>query len=375
MLGIFKQSVAYAADITEKLIKEFYMQKKIIALAIASALTAPAVAMADAGGNVSMYGVADLSVDMVNDGNTTASGSSNNLVSNASRIGFKGAEDLGGGLTAVFQMEKEVNLDNGSAATQTDLAGNAMFDRNTFIGVASADMGTVLFGRHDTPYKISTRGLDVFADSAADNRQVMSFHDTRLNNVIAYISPSLSGLTIAAASEFGAEGATAASKKGTALSLAGMYSAGGIFGTLAYQSVKLGNVGDLNAAPLGLSVNDELKSFKLGGGYTMDAITVNAVIEKPKATISGVETSNTNLYIGGKFALSGTDAVKLAYGKSGDSTTGGLKATDNHTQVSLGYDHDMSKRTSVYALYNKHTDNSVGGADPSTVSFGMKHAF
>ncbi len=350
------------------------MQKKIIALAIASALTAPAVAMADTGGNVSLYGVADLSVDMVNDGKTQ-SGTSNNLVSNASRIGFKGAEDLGGGLTAVFQMEKEVNLDNGASAAASDLAGAATFDRNTFIGVASADMGTVLFGRHDTPYKISTRGLDLFANSAADNRtHIMSVHDTRLNNVIAYISPSFGGLTIAAASEFGAEKAASTDKKGTALSLAGMYSAGGIFGTLAYQSVKLGTVGDLKAASFGAAVDDELKSFKLGGGYTMDAFTVNAVVEKPKATLSAVETTGTNLYLGGKYALSATDAVKLAYGKKGDTTTGGVKATDNVKQVSLGYDHDMSKRTSVYALYTKVTAAGVA-ADPSTVSIGMKHAF
>jgi predicted porin len=365
--------MACAVDITEKLIKEFYMQKKIIALAIASALTAPAVAMADSG-NVSLYGQANLSIDVVNDGNNP-SGSSNNLVSNTSRVGVKGSEDLGGGLTAVFQAEKEVLMDTGAAGSTT------LFDRNTYLGVASADMGTVLFGRHDTPYKMSTRGLDMFADGVADNRKhIMSAHDTRLGNVIAYVSPAFSGFTVAAASQFGSEGAASGDKKGTVLSLAGMYSLGGIYATLAYQSVKAGDVvgSDLAAPLLGITAADgENKAFKLGGGYTMDAFTVNAVVEKTtlKATPAASDKTGTNVYLAGKFSLSTTDAVKLAYGKRGDTTTGGTTTTNNAKQVSLGYDHDMSKRTSVYALYTKVTDNTSGAVDPSTVSIGMKHAF
>ncbi len=376
-LGIFNQSIACAIDI-RKLNKEFYMQKKIIALAIASALTAPAVAMADSVGNVVLYGQANLSVDVVNDG-ANPSGSSNNLVSNASRVGVKGSEDLGSGLTAMFQLEKEVNLDDGTHdSTTTATNGNSrMFDRNTFIGLSSADMGTVLFGRHDTPYKISTRSLDLFADGVADNRNnIMSGHDVRLDNVIAYISPSLSGLTIAAASEFGAEGAGNASKKGTALSLAGMYTQGGIYATLAYQSVKFGDVGDL-AASLPAAADDEVKAFKLGGGYTMDAIAVNLVVEKftDKIAAATGDTTGTNWQIGGKYSLSDTDAVKLAYGKHGESDTAGFgKNGDETKQVSLGYDHGMSKRTTVYALYNKITAQGVT-ADPSTVSVGLKHAF
>lgn len=364
------------------------MQKKIIALAIASALTAPAVAMADSVGNVALYGQVNLSVDVVNDG-ANPSGSSNNLVSNASRIGFKGSEDLGGGLTALFQMEKEVDMDNGNAHS------GVMFDRNTYLGLASADMGKVLFGRHDTPYKISTRSLDLFADTAAaDNRNRIMKNDARLPNVIAYISPSFGGLTVAAASVFGNEGAGNGAKKGSALSLAGMYSAGGIYGTLAYQTVKLGDVagsdlvGTIPATNTSMSPDDTSKVFKLGGGYTMDAFTVNAVVEKATTTRVAAtgrvaadvgDTTGTNWQIGGKYALSATDAVKLAYGKKGDTTDRGTKNTDNVKQVTLGYDHSMSSRTTVYALYNKVTDSkvvlTVGNPDPSTVSFGLKHAF
>jgi predicted porin len=108
----------------------------------------------------------------------------------------------------------------------------------------------------------------------------------------------------------------------------------------------------------------------------MDAIKVGAVVEKITVTpVSGSETTNNNFYLAGKYSLNATDAVKLAYAKKGN-TTG---ATNNAKQVSVGYDHDMSKRTSVYALYTKVTDEAAQtattGNDPSTVSIGMKHAF
>jgi predicted porin len=344
------------------------MQKKIIALAIASALTAPAMAFAEA----TVYGQADLSIDRINDGNTN-SGTSYNLVSNESRIGLKGSEDAGNGMSVVWQVEAGIGMDTGNTT-----AGQ-LFNRNTYLGLSGAGMGTILAGRYDTPYKISTRRLDVFADTeAADNRGLAGIsmmgagHDVRRSNSLVYLSPSWGGFSLAAGTTFGAENAPSGATKGTALSLAGMYEAGPLYATLAYDSLKYGTVGDL-AAVGPIAVNDEAKAWKAGVGYAMDAITVNAVIEKPKFTqaIGGGSSSSTNLYLGGKFAISTTDAIKLAYTKRGD-TSG---ATNNAKQYALGYDHNMSSNTTVYALYTKITDNTAGAADPSTISVGVKHSF
>jgi predicted porin len=348
------------------------MQKKIIALAIASALTAPAMAFAEA----TVYGQADLSIDRINDGNTN-SGTSYNLVSNESRIGLKGSEDAGNGMSVVWQVEAGIGMDTGNTT-----AGQ-LFNRNTYLGLSGAGMGTILAGRYDTPYKISTRRLDVFADTeAADNRGLAGIsmmgagHDVRRSNSLVYLSPSWGGFSLAAGTTFGAENAPSTATKGTALSLAGMYEAGPLYATLAYDSLKYGNFGALDGAaatPTARSVNDEDKAWKAGVGYAMDAITVNAVIEKPKFTqaIGGGSSSSTNLYLGGKFAISTTDAIKLAYTKRGD-TSG---ATNNAKQYALGYDHNMSSNTTVYALYTKITDNTAGAADPSTISVGVKHSF
>ncbi|MBI3222130.1 MAG: porin [Nitrosomonadales bacterium] len=359
------------------------MQKKIIALAIAAAISAPAMALADTA-NVTVYGQANVSYDMTKNG--SAGTSANKVSSNISRIGLKGSEDLGNGLNAIWQIESLVNID-GTAA-----AGNALGGRNTFAGLASDSMGKVILGRHDTPYKLATRGFDQFADNIADNRSLMGaagVHDTRATDVVAYMSPAMSGFSVAAAYVANAEGVTtAAHTKGSAYSLAAMYDNAGINGAFAYQTIKGGN--GSNASLPALAVGDKADAWKIGGGYTMDAINVNAIYEKTTNTVTGVQTKQTNWYLSGKYSF-GNDAVKLAYTKAGNPT--GAAAADAK-QISVGYDHSLSKRTTVYALYTQLSNSAaaayglttgvtgvtgavagVAGQKPSAFSVGMKHSF
>jgi predicted porin len=167
-----------------------------------------------------------------------------------------------------------------------------------------------------------------------------------------------------------------------------MYEQGPIYATLAYQTVKAGDNGTGNLGAdrlffdLGLPVaaDDELTAFKVGGSYSMNQFAVNAVIEKTTFTpaAGGGDQTGTNLYLGGKFNVNSTDAAKLAYAKHGQ-TTGN---NDGASAFSIGYDHGMSKSTTVYALYTKVTNDAGGtsktataGADPSTLSAGIKYAF
>ncbi|MDE2118527.1 MAG: porin [Betaproteobacteria bacterium] len=417
------------------------MKKSLIALAIAGVFVAP-VAMAEHGeqsvtatGEVVIYGQANVAFDVVNSSNgtttkngataTPASVNANQVSSNASRIGFKGSEDLGGGLSAIYQIETLVNIDNStSAATPT----NGFATRNTFAGLSSSSMGTLVLGRHDTPYKLATRHQDLFADTIADNRSLMggvtfnaltgagsaaASFDGRQTDVVAYISPAMSGFTAAVAYVAGAENPVPANPsptKGSAWSLAGMYNAGALNGSLAYEVHDLGTVGSgtLGALPLGAPSQKET-AWKLGVGYTMDQFAVNAVYEKTNdnfggATgLAGVGTAGGDFfghsayYLSGKYNVTASDAVKLAYTHSGDINGANLAAAKLNTaahQVSLGYDHSLSKRTTVYALYTKLTNNAgaayaLGNADagsggiaangfnssPSAFGLGMKHAF
>jgi len=351
------------------------MQKKLIALAIAAAMTVPALAYAE----VNISGQANMSIDNVNDGASTSSASAWQVNSNQSRIVVKGSDDLGDGLSAMYQLDMRMTLDNG----QTSSTSGRMFDGNNFVGLKSNDLGTVMLGRIDSPYKSSTRNLDVFFDVAGDNRSGVGpiggllTNDSRYDNVIAYMSPSMSGFSVSAAGLFGAETPVANSTKGTGLSFAGMYKMDNIYATLAYLSLKYGTAGtgDLGATNPP-AVDDEKKAFKVGGGYTMDAFTVNAVIEMPssKVALTGNETKNTNFYIAGKFAVNSSDNVKLAYTKRGETEVAGVKQNNDASQIAVGYDHSMSKATSVYANYVKTSANGTA-ADPSVLSLGVKHAF
>ena len=371
------------------------MKKSLIALAVVGAFTAQA-AMAD----TTIYGAANVSFDAVNNGAVASSANANNVASNVSKLGFKGSEDLGDGLTAVYQFENAITMDTGGF-------GGA---RDTFVGLSSATAGTVLAGVHDTPYKIATRGLDLFSDTIADNRSIMGgagLHDLRVGNALAYVSPAMSGVTVAIATSAGAEVPTANATKASVWSLAALYGAGPINVNFGYQTATIGSgtsgtfgattFGNVPANLIGGAVvatatNDKATAWKIGGSYTMDALQVNAIYEKLGYTRAGTDLLNeSNFYLAGKYNVSASDAVKLAYTSAGKSGTPQNPNTDA-TQFTVGYDHGLSKRTTVYALYSKLSNKSAAdytfsqstsaananggvGSAPSVFSLGVKHAF
>ncbi|MBI1175441.1 MAG: porin [Sideroxydans sp.] len=366
------------------------MKKRLIALAVASAFVAP-VAMADS--NVNVYGTVDMSIGSSNNGVVSAT----QVASNTTKIGFKGNEDLGDGLAAVWQIEQQIDLANTGAnggAAKTTFAS-----RNSFLGLKGDSWGTVLLGIHDTPYKISTRHMDPFGDGIGDNRALMGKapigQDARLKDVVAYMSPSMNGFSVAAAYATGgasANNAVAGATKGDAISLAAMYDVDALKVHFGYQTVKNGTAaGQFSLAG---SAGDKIDAWKLGVGYTFDALTVAGIYESVKT--SGATASYINNAGGAKhYTLNGvykfnSDAIKLAYVKSGN--VGSVAAT-GAKQFSLGYDHNMSKRTKLYAVYTKVSNDtaaSFGLADTSTgnptaaaavgknvsaFGIGLKHSF
>jgi predicted porin len=371
------------------------MQKKLIVVALAAAAFSTA-ALADTG-NVSIYGAADLSYDFISTGASAAGAagmSKNNVSSNVSKLGFKGSEGLGEGLTAVWQIEQQINMDNAGTASNSG-TGNTLGTRNTFLGLKSDSMGTVLMGRHDTPYKLATRKLDIFGDSIADNRSMVggvngksaaASFDGRQPDVIAYITPDLSGFTGAIAYLNLNEGATGAAVAGTAtgkasaLSLAGMYKADALYAGLGYEEHKLDTV----------AAGAKESAWKLGLGYDIDALGLGFVYEKTSDNLTAATAANrfghNAYYLSANYKM-GMNAVKFAYGKAGQL---GATLNSSSNQISLGYDHGLSKRTKVYAIYSRISNQSAAsygfsqttatsingiGASPSVFSFGMKHTF
>ena len=406
------------------------IKKSFIALAVAGTFVTPVTVMAADGmmhgpSNVTIYGQMNASIDSIKSDNGVTVGTlestANHLSSNESRIGFKGSEDMGGGLSAIWQIESQVNLDNDSAGLGNPNGDNTAIGnprttaalgvgtRNTFVGLSSAQMGTVLAGRHDTPYKISTRMLDPFRFTLADNRSIMGhlLHDDFLGNVVGYVSPTMNGLSVAAGTVFGSEGvapAIPAESKSTTLSLAGMYTMGGLYGTIAYQTVKLGTAAGTFGGGVG-ATPDEFNALKIGGSYSMDAggmaTKVSVVYEMLDHQNFGgnaaVSLEDSNLYLAGELSVTSAIKVKAAYTQAADTTATGtvIPGSTGATQFTVGADYGLSARTTMYALYTslsndinsgagharamlgpQSTARSVAGAlDATALSIGVRHTF
>ncbi len=367
-----------------------------------AAASAPASLNTSSG--VTFYGQVDLSYDFINTGtaaNGTAGVSKGNVSSNVSRIGLKGAEGLDDGLSVIWQIEQQINIDN-----TTEAGGTGTFaTRNSFVGLKHDTAGTVLLGRHDTPYKLATRKLDPFADSVADNRALMggvtspttvdsanTAFDGRPTNAILYTSPKLGGFAgMIAYSNMTETNTMAAQAKNSLTSLAATYDAAPFFGSLGYEEHKLDAT----------RVGGKESAWKVGLGYTMmDAFTLGfayentsdnlctAVVAGGCAAVGADRFGHNAYYLSGNYKM-GMNAVKLAYGKADKLAS---VANTGASRFTLGYDHGLSKRTKLYAIYSRISNKTASdygfsqstsaastvngvGSSPSVVSFGVRHNF
>ncbi len=330
------------------------MKKSLIALAVAGLVSAPAFA---ATSNVDVYGVINIAVEDTDA--AAVGGTTPGVVDNVSRIGFKGSEDLGGGLKAVWQIEQGLSAAT-SAAAGVGGTGN-LATRNTFIGLAGG-FGTFVMGRHDTPYKMGTGSLDIFGDSIGDYNTgrldgvqlISNGHDARSPSAIAYISPTFSGFHVAAAVVANDNGG-ASDETLDALSLTAVYNNGPIFGSLSYQD--LGDAAGTNAT------ND---AIKLGLGYNMGDTSFGFVWEDVDGGAAAADRDSWLVNV--KHAM-GPIALKAQYGQADV----GVGAGSDQDMWALGADYNLSKRTAAYVVYG--TGDNDAGSDVSGWNIGMKHSF
>jgi predicted porin len=313
----------------------------------------------------------------------------------ASRFGIKGSEDLGGGLKAIYQIELGIDVPEGDLSTTL---------RNSFVGLAG-DWGTFLVGRHDTPYKISTGKLDLFSDTMADFNLTVGFDDRRASNAIAYISPSFSGFQFAGAAV--APGIDAeyldiynqtikennSDSLADAYSLAIIYKNGPFYGSVAYENFNSSLFNSENAsyqALYGQTASDDSK-WKVGLGLLdWNGFSLTGIYEGRSNVLGAPDNADSNLWqIEAGYAF-GNNMVKAMYGQAdvdgcADNANRGFRYTctigtdlvlenKNKSTWAIGFDHNFSKRTQVYALYTA-LDDDVENADWSGFSLGMAHSF
>ncbi|GAB6070951.1 trimeric porin PorB.IB [Thiomicrorhabdus hydrogeniphila] len=367
------------------------MKKNIIALAIASAVAAP-VAMADAPVVYGQFNMAVEQIDSDTAAGTVKKESGTQVNSRASRLGVKGSEDLGNGLKAIYKMEFEVQPDE----------GDTLKNRNQYVGLAGG-FGTVLMGRHDTPTKM-IQAKDLFNDAGlADNKPMAgglgmkgNGMENRVSNVLAYVSPSFSGVKLIAALVPKETGGSTTDES----SLSDMYSV-----ALTYGSAKKGLY---LAAGMDTASEEFISSTGTGGDatqsrlvaqYATGGLVANVMYQDfGGKAIKGSEKEGTNIqanlaYKMGKFTpklkISSVDREKgavtsTAASASFNSTTGVITTTGASTAVTdedsmnyaIGLDYALGKKTTAYVEYASL--ENVGGVkkdDTTAVSVGLLHKF
>ena len=346
------------------------MNKKLIAAAIAAVVAAPAVSAAD----TTLYGKAHVSIQS-NDNGATDNYSVN---SNASRLGVKGSEDLGDGLKAIFGYEMGYDITDGGA-------NGPISARNAYVGLAGG-FGTVLAGRHDTPAKIAfyAAGTDFVGDSIVDMNNVAgkgTFTENRLDNAIAYVSPSFSGFTFAAAivpGEGTGKARTTVTTSNTpgnglndAYSLGLMYAGGGLKATLGYEVATQDYINNLLPTTTTALATADQKMWQLGVSYTFGDFTIGGNYEKDSDYAGANGIDRTAWGIAGK-ANFGNNYVVVNYANTDGDTGVALANADGY---GLAVGHVFSKRTQVYAAYHATDYDASTMQDKSAFALGMIHSF
>lgn len=353
--------------------------KKNIALAIAS-LAGLALSPASAQSSVTLYGLMDVGFSRID--NIGGSGSTQVRSGNAfsSRFGFRGTEDLGSGLKALFSLEAGFNVDTGTGSTP-------LFNRQSWVGLGSDQWGQVTLGRQLPSIAdvfIPTLNASYFGNHAAavDGAAVGAgssaarFNNmiggTRVDNAIKYQSASMSGFKAHAMAAMGE--VAGSSSAGRMLSLGGSYTSDNLEGGLVYHERQCVEAGGCAAG------KDKDKVLGVGGAYKLNGARYGAIYTRQKnaLNVQGNDADVLDLLVRvpvGQWALAG------GYQFLNDKTA----ANQDVRQLNLGVTYYLSKRTSLYGLYSHQSVKNGGKAGMYSVtsskdrqsqfSAGMVHTF
>jgi predicted porin len=348
------------------------MNKKLLAVAVGAAMIAGATAAT--AGEAALYGKIHLSIDSLDNGASTAgivTGDQDDsgifVSSNSSRLGIKGSEDLGNGLSAIYKYEMSTDY-----STSDDVNGN----RNAYLGLKGG-FGTVLAGRHDTPFKTVGRKNDLFGDTIADARNLTNDggNDARADNVLVYMNT------------FGAVDFALAYVPDD-----GFKDAGGNSFSLGFKQGPLSLAAAMQTMNKTAPGDKDASATRITAGYSMGDIAISALYQQETDMGGTADADGDTMGLGVAFK-SGANKFKLQYtNRSNDVASGAPK--DDGTMIALGVDHKMSKMTSVYAVYatmdndkgaafglggSGHDKGSlpakVAGEDWTGLSVGMVHKF
>jgi predicted porin len=359
------------------------MKKSLIALAALSAFATAAQAQS----SVTVYGIVDVNMTSTENSKKadTAMGESG---LNTSRLGFRGTEDLGGGLKAEFQLESRLNPTTGALGAGTKTTGtnaaeaqtvpaSLIFNREAWVGLSSTKFGAIRIGRSDIT---SAQSLDSTVGQAGNLTDASDNLGTDVAKVVRYTTPTFAGFS-AQVGYANADASSAASSAATATANAvnGETTAGRL--TSVYGQYEAGNLG-IYAGQVSNKIDNayDQKETTYGAKYNFGFAAVGAYRSVREAATSAKATSE------GDFTqtIFSVSAPVAALG-SGVSAHGVYYKNEYDVANTLG-DVDgyklalvkaFSKRTQGYVAYVDQSDNKAGSTAKESKSYlvGVSHAF
>ncbi|WP_109476119.1 porin [Paraburkholderia sp. C35] len=352
---------------------------KRLAPPLFASLLAAASSHALAQSTVTLYGIVDEGITY---GNNVGGGSQVAAASgtmSGSRFGLRGTEDLGGGLSAIFDLQNGFDLSTGKLGQ-----GGRMFGRKAYVGLSDTRYGSLTLGRQYDPVVDLVQGITgdgVFGaffttPGDADNND----NSIRVNNSVKYTSPTIAGLTFEAL--YGLGGTAGSVSSGGSLGAALGYSNGGLNlagGYLYTKNDTLANAssggfindGSLVTAGYGVAPGS-FQTIHAAASYAFNKLTVgvrysNSQYKTYTPTTVFHDTEKFNVasgYVSYQFTPALMAAVNYGYTKASGA------ASANYNQFSAGVDYQLSKRTDVYGIagYTKANGQTLSADGTAVVA-------
>lgn len=314
------------------------MRKLLVLFAVFAVL--PVTVFAD----ITVYGRANVSADLLDDG---ADYSEVNMISNASRLGFKGSKDFDG-ITGIFQIEQEVNIND---------VGNTWASRDTFVGI-KAGFGMLRAGKFDTPFKVARAPANYFGDQMGDMRNLTRVGDARfderLPNIVHYQTPVYSGLQFNIAYSLH-EGNSAnpdneegEDSKDKAVSASATFNKGAFDLTAAYESyLEDYSRGERDAFRVVAAYN--LDAWGFFGFYQLADHEVNDLLDSDVFGIGASYKVTDKTVVRSQYLLRQADAENL-----------------DSAMASIGVEHKLASSLAIYAIYALVNNDDYAALNPWT---------
>lgn len=390
------------------------MQKKLIALAVAGLASTAAFAQT----NVTIYGVMDAGYVYGTGDRAGALNKSMNFsgvqsgLLGGSRLGFRGEEGLGNGLKAVFTAEYALDIDtnNGIGTAGLDTGTNTLRARQTWVGLSHAKLGTLTLGRQYAPSFAASFRNDAFASSTGigslarltltGNNTISGTNGGRIDNSIAYRSPTWAGFTVSAITGFGETAQqTTTNGDGNSRGANQLYGVGANYanGPLNVDFVyhtrrdvtalqaNGGSTFSTLAGPAWVGTRDSINEWYLGGSYDFKVVKLMGSYQEQNDDngTSATEASNKLWQVSAVMPVFGNGKVHAGYSRQSWENTGG----GDTSAWNLMYSHALSKRTTLYTGFTRFdndnntraaaSNSSVGaiGEKNTTYAAGINHVF